>query len=82
MIFIKPKPIDLLLLFRVIFLELTLGKIDPYLPTLPEVSFCKVTSSPKNSSKRKTIFFRFFMFPSEEANPKVFFYLVLEEFID
>ena len=54
--FLKPKPIELLVLFSVIFLELTLGKINPQLPILPEASFCKVTSSPKISSKRKTIF--------------------------
>ena len=54
--FLKPKPLELLLLFSVIFLELTLGKINVQPSTLPEVSFCKVTSSTKNSSKRKRIF--------------------------
>ena len=54
--FLKPKPIELLVLFSVIFLELTLGKINPQLPILLETSFCKVTSYPKNSSKRKMIF--------------------------
>ena len=72
MIFIKPKPIDLLLLFRVIFLELTLGKIHLQLPTLPEVSFCKVTSSPKNSSKRKTIFSGSLCFPVKKPIRKTF----------